>query len=148
MPKHKQTISLTQPVNHRQGPLPPPPLHQLPHGRRARSPEVGLRRSSSRVGASSPDQGGRGRVLRREKTSVFDSRYPSLDGNQPSNLPKVTFTNDVNKHYEFLDIPPPSLVCNQVLICTIKFTQPHTICFLCWATECPTGNTSTAELNA
>lgn len=50
---------------------------------------MGLRRSSSRVGASSPDQGGRGRVLRREKTSVFDSRYPSLDGNQPSNLPKM-----------------------------------------------------------
>ena len=57
----------------RQGPLPPPPLHQLPH-RRARSPE--LRRSSSRVGADSPDPA---RVLRREKTSMFDSRYPSLD---------------------------------------------------------------------
>jgi hypothetical protein len=78
----------------RQGPLPPPPLSQLPHRagapppRRALSPD--LRRSSSRVGAISPDPV---RVLRREKTtlfdnrtsaydnrtSLFDNRYPSLD---------------------------------------------------------------------
>ena len=66
----------------RQGPLPPPPVSQLPHRgqssssapRRALSPD--LRRSSSRVGAMSPDPA---RVLRREKTSVFDNRYPSLD---------------------------------------------------------------------
>ena len=74
---------------HRQGPLPPPPLHQLPHGgRRARSPE-GLRRSSSRVGASSPaadPAAARGRVLRREKTSMFDSRYPSLDNQGPNSI--------------------------------------------------------------
>lgn len=43
--------------------------------RRAMSPEV-IRRSSSRGGAFSPDPV---RVLRREKTSVFDNRYPSLD---------------------------------------------------------------------
>ena len=70
------------PRNHRQGPLPPPPLHQLPH-RRAKSPE--LRRSSSRVGASSPD--GPARVLRREKTSMFDSRYPSLDNAAAATAP-------------------------------------------------------------
>ena len=43
---------------------------------------------------SPSDLNARGRVLRREKTSVFDSRYPSLDGggsSQPghqSNLPR------------------------------------------------------------
>ena len=42
---------------------------------------------------SPSDLNARGRVLRREKTSVFDSRYPSLEGgsSQPghqSNLPR------------------------------------------------------------
>ena len=54
----------------------------LPHGvphqqrRRALSPDI-IRRNSSRGGGL--DDGGPVRILRREKTSVFDNRYPSLD---------------------------------------------------------------------
>lgn len=68
-----------------------PPPHMR---RRAMSPEV-LRRSSSRGGALSPDPV---RILRREKTSVFDNRYPSLDFRSDKRKTLYELQEDVHRN--------------------------------------------------
>ena len=82
------------------GPLPPhpgfypgPPHQMRLKGGRAASPDL-LRRSSSRGGALSPDPV---RILRREKTSLFDNRYPSLDLRSEKRKSLYELKEDVNR---------------------------------------------------
>lgn len=89
--------------NHRRNGSSPPRNAQSPYVnvhnggrsgvRRAMSPEM-VRRSSSRGGAFSPDPV---RILRREKTSVFDNRYPSLDQRSDKRKSLYELQDDVNR---------------------------------------------------
>ena len=82
--------------------------HGHHHNRRAASPE--LKRSSSRVGGVGDNNGGPVRVLRREKTSLFDNRYPSLDYRSDKRRSYYEEADLRRRSYHELNGGPPAMV--------------------------------------